>query len=504
MHPTPSPEARPSLARLRITPTGEVLSANQALLENLAFESESELREWAPRIHDLFAEHGDRADLEEPLEAALAADEVRWIRKDGTSLWVRIRVATGASEEPRMLEVEVEDVTGRRHLEEQLRNANRLEFLGQLAGGMAADVHNLFTTVLAHVELLEEALVEGDLGRARSDLGEVRKSATTGSQMIKHLLSYSQGERVRLQPVGLEDVVRDSRRLLLPLLSRGMTLRIDPHPVGPVLADPAAVEQMLRSLVTNAVAAMSEGGHVQIRVGRGGFDRQHLMQTGWGDPGDYGVVTVTDTGEGMPPRVVARLFQPFAARRTGDEADPGLTLSMVYGLMKQHRGFIEVESEPGAGTTVRLYFRLASSPTRTAFETEVAEERPPTSGTILFVEDDESLRRVACRVLRSKGYRVLEAHHGLAALEVIEREGMPDLMITDLVMPSMTGPELVHRLEALDVDLPAILLTSGYEPDFLENAGEGVLDHPFLEKPWTLEFLVREVRTMMKRRAGEG
>jgi two-component system, cell cycle sensor histidine kinase and response regulator CckA len=480
-----------------LAPNGEILGADPAFLNLLGFDSEAELREWAPRIQDLYAQHQDRARLEEaPLAESLSAEEVRWIRRDGTSVWVRVRAREGDAdgEGPRRLRVEAEDVTGRRHLEAQLRHAQKLESLGQLAGGMAADMNNMFTAILAHAELMDEALAEGDLERARSDLSEVRRNATTGSRMIKHLLSYSRGERLKLRKVSLADAVRDAMRLVRPILPANVELNTAVTRVEPVLADPAAVEQMVVSVVTHALDYVTDGGHIEIQVGRGGFDHQHLRLTGWGDPGDYGVVTITDDGRGMAAQTVSRLFQPFQAPHR-PEGDLGLSLSVVYGLMKQHRGFIEVESEPGAGTTVRLYFRLARI-SADALAAARGESGAP-AASILFVEDDESLRRVAGRVLRSRGYRVLEADHGLAAMELMDREGMPDLVITDLVMPSMTGLELVRRMEEWDRPLPAILLTSGYSPDFLEGPDAEPLRHPFLEKPWTLEQLLSEVRAIL-------
>jgi two-component system, cell cycle sensor histidine kinase and response regulator CckA len=262
------------------------------------------------------------------------------------------------------------------------------------------------------------------------------------------------------------------------------------------------VEQMLQALATRAWSSMPDGGRLQIRASRGSFDQRHLRETGWGDPGDYGVITVKDTGVGMSPATVSRLFQPFFTPEDWGE-DSALNVSMVYGLMKQHRGFIEVESDPGTGTTVRLYFRLARSESP-AVEEDVEEFQPSGTETILFVEDDASLRRVAGRVLRAHGFQVLEADHGLQALELIRAEGMPDLLVTDLVMPSMSGLELIDHLAA-EEDLPAILMTSGYRPEFLAR-GEGRMpDHPFLEKPWTVETLVANVqRILRERNAGRG
>ncbi len=496
-------DAQP-VARLRCTLTGQVLGANAAFLTLLGFESESELRESNPRIQDFLADHDDRARLSGDLIRELDSDETRWLRRDGSSIWLRVRAVTKRAEtrddvdESVILDVQVEDVTGRSHLEDQLRQAQKMETVGQLAGGMANDLNNLLTGIITHLDLLEEDLREIEPDRTQREVREIRRAATTGSQMVKHLLSFSRGERLRLREISLEDVVRGSMRRLRSALPEDIELEISASAVEPVLADAEAVEQMLATLAVNAREAMPEGGRLELRVGAGGFDREHLVTTGWGDPGDYGVVTVTDTGRGMSAQTVSRLFEPFFSAREREEEGPNLTMSMVYGMMKQHRGFIEVESEPGEGTTIRLYFRLASTSVRDNGEEEAfTSDGVGQRERILFVEDDENLRRVTVRVLEAHGFDVMGANHGLHALGVMARQGVPDLLITDLVMPSLTGLELVDELERQG-KLPPVLLTSGYSPDFLMDEDQQAPSHPFLEKPWSIEALVRKVREILE------
>ncbi len=488
-------------AWLHCSAEGEILDASKELADLLAFDSVPALRAAVPRIHQLFGSHADRNALVPPLHRSLKADEVRWIRRDGTSLWVELRAEPGSARDPQdpegapRIRVAVRDVTGRQHLEDQLRQARSMEALGQLAGGMAIDLNDFLSATLAHLDLLEEGLGPEDRERVGYDLREIRRTATTSAQMVKHLLSASRGERIRLQPVSLDDVVREALRLIRPLIPDDVKVSAPMDPVEPVLADPTAVEQMLLTLATNARDAMPGGGELEIRVGGGGFDHDHLTQAGWGDPGDYGVVTVRDNGVGMSQQTVARLFRPFFSARLGGQT-PGLSMAVLYGLMKQQRGFIQVESEPGAGTTVRLYFRLVHRPVQVTPEGadgEVARE----GARILFVEDDDSLRRVTARILRSQGYQVMEAGNGLEALEVMEREGAPDLLIVDLIMPSMTGADLLERLEK-ESRLPRILLTSGFRPEFLmgwEEVEPSAL--PYLEKPWQIETLLGTVKGVL-------
>ncbi len=374
------------------------------------------------------------------------------------------------------------------HSDDPIRSARSREALGQLAGGIAISLNDFLSATLAHLDLLEEGLSPEERERVGHDLREIRRTATTSAQMVKHLLSVSRGERIRLQSVSLAEVVEEALGLIRPIVPPTVTLATRVDPLEPVLADSPAVEQILLTLATNALEAMPDGGRLEIEAGRGGFDQEHLERTGWGDPGEYGMVVVRDTGRGMSPEVVSRLFQPFTS--TGDR-DPGLSMAVVYGLMKQHRGFIQVESAPDRGTTVRLFFRRA--PTRGDAPTASTAGEAAAGATVLFVEDDDSLRRVTGRILRSRGYRVLEAPNGLEALEVMEREGTPDLLLADLIMPGMSGAELLERLER-EGRLPRVLLTSGFDPEFLmgwDRVDPSTL--PFLEKPWQIEALLTRV-----------
>lgn len=388
---------------------------------------------------------------------------------------------------------------GNREVEDQLRRLREMETLGQLAGGMVHDLNNLLTSTLAHLDLLESELTDAELDRMRDDLRQIRRNTVTGSRMVKHLLSFTRGEGLRMQPVALEDMVHHAVELVRPTLPPEMGVELHTDEVGPVLADPAAVEKILLTLVANAREAMEGGGRLGVRVGPGNLDPEHPVRTGWGDPGDYGVVVVADTGRGMAPETVSRLFQPFSDPREGDEG-PGLSMPMVYGLMKQHRGFIEVESEPGSGTTVRLYFRLAEGKARPARE---EADAGATKGKVLFVEDDENLLNLGCRILAAHGYETLQATTGVQALEVVEGEGVPDLLITDLLMPEMTGIELLQRLEERG-SLPRVLLTSGFQPDFLVEWHRDPSVFPFLEKPWTVEEFLETVEDLVGEETSSG
>lgn len=380
--------------------------------------------------------------------------------------------------------------------EKSLQQLRQMEALGPLAAGMAHDLNNLLTATLAHLDLLEDRLATGDPERARGDLERIRRNALTSSQIVKHLLSFSRKERLQIQAVSLEKVVRDALDLVRPILPANISIDVRTEEVGSALADPVAVERMILALATNARDAMESGGRLEVAVEAGALDSEHAARTGWGEPGEYGVVAIRDTGHGMSPETVSRLFKPFSdPTQEKGQTGEGLSMSMVYGLMKQHRGFIDVDSEPQSGTTVKLYFRLQAS--RTAPTVSDTERKGDEKGTILLAEDDESLLKVGCEILNRHGYRALAAADGLQAVSVIEREGVPDLLITDLVMPSMTGMDLLRHLEEQG-NLPRVLLTSGFRPDFLLEWHRDPSTFSFLEKPWTVEDLVEAVDRLIQ------
>lgn len=380
--------------------------------------------------------------------------------------------------------------------EKSLQQLRQMEALGPLAAGMAHDLNNLLTATLAHLDLLEDRLATGDPERARGDLERIRRNALTSSQIVKHLLSFSRKERLQIQAVSLEKVVRDALDLVRPILPANISIDVRTEEVGSALADPVAVERMILALATNARDAMENGGRLEVAVEAGALDSEHAARTGWGEPGEYGVVAIRDTGHGMSPETVSRLFKPFSdPTQEKGQTGEGLSMSMVYGLMKQHRGFIDVDSEPQSGTTVKLYFRLQAS--RTAPTVSDTERKGDEKGTILLAEDDESLLKVGCEILNRHGYRALAAADGLQAVSVIEREGVPDLLITDLVMPSMTGMDLLRHLEEQG-NLPRVLLTSGFRPDFLLEWHRDPSTFSFLEKPWTVEDLVEAVDRLIQ------
>ena len=372
-----------------------------------------------------------------------------------------------------------------------LQHLRQLESLGQLATGMSHDLNNLLTSVLAHLDLLEDRLEQLEPERIHRELQRLRRDTLTGSQIVKHLLSFSRSDRLQTRPMELSEVVGDGLDRVRPALAPDISLEFETNEVGPVLGDRQAVERIVMSLVANAQDAMPNGGRISVDVGPGTLKPEDTAQAGWGIPGDYGVITITDRGRGIPQETIARLFKPFFDLSEGrNDAGQGLTLAMIYGLMKQQRGFIQVDSDPGAGTWVRLYFRLQEK--RATPTIGDLEPQGPERGTVLFVEDDHNLLRLGCKILAANGYRPIPATDGRDALTVVEEHGLPDLIIADLVMPNVSGVELLRELDQRK-ELPGVLLTSALRPEFLVGWHQDPSSFPFLGKPWTVEEFLKAV-----------
>jgi signal transduction histidine kinase/ActR/RegA family two-component response regulator len=487
----------PPPAWLHCTRAGRPLAAGARFLQTLGYASETEFTGIVPGIRDLFADREARDRVPTRLVPGMALDEVRWLRRDGTSIWVRVTVHPAPARVEATeghLELRVHDVTSRRHLEEQLQQTQRLDALGLLAGGMAHDIGSLLSQVLAHADILETSLPDPPAGGLSEELAALRRSATTAMHMVRHLVSLSHSGHMELRRYPADQLIEEALRLIRPIIPERVNLTVSNGGCGPILVDPRAIERVLFSLVSNGIDAMPEGGHLDIRCETGRIDRDHLSRTGWGDPGEYGVLTVTDTGRGMEPGTLARLFEPFFEERKNHPRG-GFGMDLVYALIKQHRGFVEVESEPGRGTTVRLYLRL-SPETRDRSERHASPVTRATA-TILLVDDDEGLRHVTSRVLQREGYTVVPAASGGEALELLRTGPLPDLMITDIIMPGMNGTDLVRTAEEEGV-APRVLLTSGYRPGVLSYAGaEPIGYYPFVAKPWKASDLLAEVRSAL-------
>ena len=486
---------------LRTTLDGEVLMANPAMAEMLGYGSPRDLRgvDMGGQVW-VSSQDRDRLMAEVCHRGRIEKKQVKWRRRNLEEITVRLSSRVGRNEagEPEFLEDVVEDISDQIRLEDQLRQAQKMEAVGQLTGGIAHDFNNLTSVILLNARLIRDALEEG-MPVPLEDLQEVEDAAQKAATMTSRLLGFSRRASLTRVPTDLSRVLSNLSPLLRRLLPEDIELDVDIHE-GPerVEADVSSVEQMVLNLVTNARDAMPGGGRLRLEVRERELDEGVRRERPWLRPGRYVCIRVADTGRGMDPEILDRVFDPFFTTKPVGEGT-GLGMAMVYGLTKQHGGFVIVDSAPGRGTRVDLLFPvIASPPTPSSSPPEETPTEGPKTGseTILLVEDEAALRRSGKRVLERFGYRVLLAENGAEGLEVFRKDGPIDLVISDMVMPKLGGAELYRALRDAGEDVP-FLMVSGYTGD--EGTERKVLDPsvPILSKPWDIGELLDRVRQLL-------
>jgi two-component system cell cycle sensor histidine kinase/response regulator CckA len=423
---------------------------------------------------------------------------LRLLRRDGMVVWVyaNTSVVQNAAGAPLYFLVYLRDVTERKLLEEQLRQAQKMEAVGQLAGGVAHDFNNLLTAIIGNAELLLREIAPDDTRRL--DVLEINRAALRAAGLTRQLLAFSRKQVLQPRIVDLNAVVSDLTAMLRRIIGEHVELRLQLQPgLGRVLADPGQLEQVITNLAVNARDAMPSGGTLTIRTAD--VDATQVPpRTPEPTPmlGPLVELSVTDDGVGMDERTQSRLFEPFFTTKELGRGT-GLGLATVYGIVRQSGGHIRVSSRLHHGSTFTVYLPRAAGRAEDAAESPAWTEQPGGAGTVLVVEDEETVRRLACRVLRTKGYRVIEAEDPAAALRLMrEHEGPIHLLVTDIVMPGMTGPALVERLIADRPELKVLYIT-GYAEEAIERQGTLPAGGALLEKPFTARQLADRVRAAL-------
>lgn len=390
----------------------------------------------------------------------------------------------------------VQDVTEYKRLEEQLRQSQRMEAVGRLAGGVAHDFNNLLTIISGYSELTLAQLPPDHV--MRRDLAEVSRAAERAAALTRQLLAFSRKQILQLKILNLNAVMIDLDKMLRRLIGEDIELCTLLAPqLGLVKADPTQIDQVILNLAVNARDAMPGGGRLLIETANIELDDHYARSHPEVQPGSYVMVAVTDTGIGMDSGVLPHIFEPFFTTKPREKGT-GLGLSTVYGIVKQSGGSIFVYSEAGRGTTFKIYFPLIEDMTGVLKPRLAAVATPRGSETILVVEDEEGVRMLVRTILAAHGYKVLQASRGKEALEVLAAQTAPvDLMITDVVMPEMSGRELAHHAAAVWPGMK-VLYMSGYTDEAIVQ--HGVLDSgtPFLQKPFTHDALTRRVREVLE------
>jgi PAS domain S-box-containing protein len=389
----------------------------------------------------------------------------------------------------------VRDVSERQRLQEQLRQAVKMEAVGRLAGGVAHDFNNLLSVIIGYSELMLERRNSAEL--LERGAREIRKAADRAASLTRQLLAFSRQQVLAPRILDLNDVIAEIKDLLLRMLGEDVELVVRPaEGLDRMRADPGQIGQVIMNLAANSRDAMPEGGRFIIETANAMVDETFSVQHANMPPGPYVVLSVTDTGTGMTPEIRAHIFEPFfTTKETGKGT--GLGLATVYGIVKQSGGYIWVSSELGQGTTFKVYLpRVDASPERAQpAAAPVANCRG--SETLLVVEDEEGVRTLVRDYLQTSGYTVLEAGRGEEALRIAcEHAGEISLMITDVVMPGMNGRELAERMTLLRPDMK-VLYMSGYAEAAVYRKGILEPGAPFLQKPFGPPDLGRKVRDVL-------
>jgi len=475
---------------------GRFLDVNPALTTMLGYGSAEEVLLLDPE-KDVFAQPEEHARLiaEFRRTGRLDGFEVKWKRKDGAAIMVRIsgRAVSSADEPADVLEAIAEDVTDRRALEDQFRQAQKMEAVGRLAGGVAHDFNNLLMVISGYAEVI---LSQVDAASPLLEKGRaIQLAADRATTLTRQLLAFSRKQLLELKVVDVNAIVQDMERLLRPLIGENIELvtMLSPQP-SHTRADAGQLEQVIMNLVVNAKDAMPRGGRLTLRTENIVVEEHHRREQHFVRPGHYVTLLVSDTGTGMDRETQSRIFEPFFTTKEKGKGT-GLGLSTVYGIVKQSGGYVIVQSEMGQGTTFHIYLPLVEG---AAEKHSVAvPEAVGGAETILLVEDEESVRQLVRDTLSAKGYQVLEAENGEAGIATAARHrGSIDLVITDVVMPGMGGRAMVQQL-AESRPGTKVLYLSGYTEDAILNDGSVEQGTAFLQKPFTLRSLSRKVREVL-------
>ncbi len=482
----------------RSTPAGRFLAGNGALVGMLGYDSAAAVLR-LDMARDVYADPAERQRL---VERGSYSDrqyddlETTWKRKDGRLLTVQlsVRAARDAAGRVEYYETFARDVTERRRLQQQVLQSQKMEAVGRLAGGVAHDFNNLLTVITSYSDLLLESLPQDD--PRRDDLEQVRKAAEGAAGLTRQLLAFSRQQVVEPRVISLNTVVEGFEKMLRRVIGEDVELATSLAPdLGPVRADVGQLEQILMNLAVNARDAMPTGGKLTIETAS--------VEQVPGDAGERGaragrrfvMLAVSDTGCGMDEATKARIFEPFFTTKEPGKGT-GLGLATVYGIVKQSGGLIWLYSEPGEGTSFKIYLPQVDA-TPGAEAAALSPQAPRGTETVLLVEDAAAVRAVTKQALVRQGYTVLEAPNGEAALRLAQQHRGPiHLLLTDVVMPALSGRQLAQQLAAVRPDVK-VLYASGYTDDAVVRHGIVEAKAAYLQKPFTPAMLARKVRAVL-------
>ncbi|HYA31941.1 MAG TPA: PAS domain S-box protein, partial [Thermodesulfovibrionales bacterium] len=489
-------ETEPECVKL-LSADGTVLKMNRAGLSMV--EADSPEQVIGKSVYGLVSPEYHQAfmDLNEGiLQGRAGSLEFEMVGMRGRRLWLETRSVPLRNDRNEIIAILgiTRDITERKKLEEQLRQAQKMEAIGQLAGGVAHDFNNILTAIMGYAGMLQIKMDENN--PLKEDVEEIISSAERASQLTQNLLAFSRKQALSPKPINLNEVVANVESLLLRIIGEDIELRITiSEPDLTVMADKGQIEQVLMNLCTNARDAMPDGGTLTIETGRAEVGQEHLRKHGPGKPGVYARITVSDTGEGMDEKTRERIFEPFFTTKELGKGT-GLGLALVYAIVKQNEGYIDVRSEPHKGSSFVISLPIIQSEVEKA---KTVGTDLPTGGpeTILLAEDDRDVRRLTKEVLEKFGYKVIEAQDGEEAVTTFrQHKETVRLLVFDVVMPKKNGLEAYEEIRKIRPEI-AVLFTSGYTDKVAFKPGTLAERVYFSEKPISPRKLLHKVRELL-------
>jgi two-component system cell cycle sensor histidine kinase/response regulator CckA len=486
---------------------GQLLHWNHAGIEMHGYQNLDEALLQLPefeKIFELATLDGTPLSFNEwPLSRIIRGEPVRnleiRIRRLETDWQRTYSYGGGIVNEPggkRLAFLTITDITERKKLEEQLRQSQKMEAIGQLAGGVAHDFNNMLTVILGYSQMILCRYPEGD--QLSGEIKEIENAARRAASLTSQLLAFSRKQVIQPKILDLSTVIAETEKMLRRLIGENIELVSNLRAgLKPVEVDPGQIEQVIMNLVVNARDAMPDGGKLIIETANVELDETYTREQVGMQPGNYVLLAVSDTGSGMDEEIRSHIFEPFFTTKEVGRGT-GLGLSTVFGIIKQSAGHISVYSEPGHGTTFKIYLPGVQELTSAVSVFESAGSLTGGAETILLVEDEQNVRQLAGRILREQGYKVMEAANGEEALEIFQEHSQTKihLVITDVIMPQMGGKTLAALIKRLRPKTE-VLFVSGYTDDAIAHHGVLEPDTAFLQKPFTPEALARKVREVL-------
>ena len=482
----------------RCDSAGQLLNVNPALVAMLGYTSAKELV--GQHLGALYPDSHQWFELADYLRAGAPFNGLiaEWKRRDGVGTVVRVSGrAVSFADNERAFELFAEDVTERRALEQQLQQSQKMEAVGRLAGGIAHDFNNLLMVISGYSEFLLDRL--GPDPALRGPAQEIAGASQRASSLTRQLLAFSRKQMLAPKILDLNEVVTENLKLLTRVIGEDIDLVMVPAAVlGSVRADAGQIDQVIMNLAVNARDAMPTGGKLTIETSNVSLDEEYARFHAPLRPGDYVMLSISDTGQGMDSETQSHIFEPFFT--TKGTKGTGLGLSTVYGIVKQSGGYIWVSSEASKGTTFKIYFPRVAERAETVAQVVSSEEAvltEPGTETILLAEDEANLRYLARQFLEKQGYKVIEAADGAAAMQIaVAHEGVIHLLLTDVIMPGMNGRELAQRISEIRPQTK-VLYMSGYTENVIGHDGTLDAGVSLLQKPFTLRDLKSKVREVL-------